>query len=247
MNIDRMALYLSGKFSPFYQAPFDKLHLIELIRDQFYKEFPDDLFKLVDSESFYSICLNKVNRVDPKKLIELIKLLNIPSEAWWLEIKELRSDKLKELKDEFEKLKAMPDTKAKERGKLFEKWFIRLLELFELQPRHDIKNWVDQIDGSFVLDWQVFVFEIEWIDWNSDKNYIVEIADKASNLHWTLWLAIAYNGFTSTSFEKIKTKKNVLMMTWKNIESVLNEEIWFDELIRNIKRKGAEEWKPYLD
>lgn len=247
MDIDRISLYLSGKFSPFYQAPFDKLELIEIIRDHFFKEFPDDLFKLVDSESFYSISLNKVNRKDPKKLIKIIKLLKVPPEAGWLEKKDLRSDEIKELRKEFNDMKLMPDSKATERGKLFETWFIKLLELFDLSPRHDIKNWVDQIDGSFVLDWQVFVFEIEWIDKNSDKNYIVEIADKANNLHWTLWLAIAYKGFTSTAFEKVKTHKNVLMLTWKTLESVLNESIWLDDMIREIKRRWAEKWKPYLD
>jgi hypothetical protein len=64
MDINRIALYLSGKLPPYYGAPFDKLELIELIRATSSKGFSDDFFKLVDSQDFYSMCLNRVSRSD---------------------------------------------------------------------------------------------------------------------------------------------------------------------------------------
>lgn len=258
MNLDRISLYLAGKFSPYYQAPFDKLRLIEIIRDHFWDTFPDDLFKLVDSESFYSMALNKVKRQDEKdatkKLKEIIKILNIPEDAGGLSKKDSRSEKLLELKKEYEELKKMELKKMEKkdaiiRGNQFEKWFIKLLSLFDLDPHHNIKNGVDQIDGSFVIDGQIYIFEIEWTDNKSDKNYVVEVSDKAKNLHGTLGIAVSQKGFKSTVFTKISEndRKNVLLISGKNIEAILNEEIELKDLIIKIKRRGAEKGKPYLD
>ena len=85
MNLDRISLYLAGKFSPYYQAPFDKLELLEIIRDHLHLIPIDDLFKLIDSESFYPMALNKVQRQDTKdkteNLKKIITILKIPEDA----------------------------------------------------------------------------------------------------------------------------------------------------------------------
>ena len=41
--------------------------------------------------------------------------------------------------------------------------------MYDLKPRHDITDGIDQIDDSFVLDGQLFIFEIEWTEQNSSK------------------------------------------------------------------------------
>jgi hypothetical protein len=41
------------------------------------------------------------------------------------------------------------------------------------------------------LDNQIYIYEAEWKVKNSDKNYIVEVSDKANNLIGTLGIAIA--------------------------------------------------------
>ena len=247
MNIDKIALFLAGKFPPHYGVPFDKLYLVEIIRKKSPASFSDDLFKIIDSQDFYSNCLKKVERADKGALIEIIKDLNVPEDAGGLSKKDLISDKLKELKGELEEMKEMKSTQK--RGKQFEKWFIKLLDLFELQPRHDIKDGTDQIDGSFMLNGQCYIFEIEWTEKNSSKNYIVEVSDKATKLEGTIGVAIAYKGFTKPSFDKVEksARKNVLMIKGEDIKKVLNGEIGIDELIKAIKRRGAEEGKPYLD
>lgn len=194
------------------------------------------------SESFYSMALNKVKRQDGKdkteKLKEIIKILKIPEDAGGLSAMDLRSEKLAELKKELEEMEKMKKGQEQERGKQFEKWFISLLELYDLKPRHDITDGIDQIDDSFVLDGQLFIFEIEWTEQNSSKNYIVEVSDKATKLEGTLGLT----GFTNPSFEKVKRspRKNTLMMQGKDIKRVLKKEIALDDLIRDIKRRGTE-------
>ena len=176
MDINRIALYLAGKFSPYYQAPFDKLELLEIIRDHFYKEFPDDLFKLVDSEAFYSMALNKVQRQDLKdeteKLKQIISILKIPEVAGGLSIKDLRGDKLAELKKEYEDMEKMDSSESQKRGYQFEAWLKKLFDVFELKPRASYKTSIDQIDGSFELDGKEYLLEAKWVKDPVDKSIV---------------------------------------------------------------------------
>jgi len=249
MDLNRIALFLAGKFPPYYGVPFDKLELVELIRAKSPQSFSDDFFKIFDSQDFYSNCLKRVERVDKGTLVEIVKSLNVPEDAGGLSKKDLIREKLEELKKEYEAFEKMKKNENKKRGKQFEKWFIKLLDLFGLEPKHDIKDGIDQIDGSFMLDGQYYIFEIEWTEQNSNKNYIVEVSDKATKLEGTLGVAISYKGFTWPSFDKVEksARKNVLMLKGKDLKKVLDEEITLANLIRSIKRRGAEEGKPYLD
>jgi len=89
IDINRISLYLAGKLPPYYRAPFDKLELIELIRKHSPAWFSDDFFKLIDSQDFYSICLNRVERgesVDSSdkntnNIFNILHELDIPSEV----------------------------------------------------------------------------------------------------------------------------------------------------------------------
>jgi len=252
MNIHRVALYLSGNLPPYYGKPYDRLELLTEIESLTNEDF-SKLYKVIDSEHFYSMCLNKLEKSDEKALKKLLKKLDVDEDAGGLSKEDKIVDELEILKKEYKAMKALPekltDKQRIERGNEFERWLIRLMNLFNLNAKGNIKNGVDQIDGSLVLDGQIIIFEAEWIDKNSSKNYIVEVSDKASYMIGTLGLAIAYKGFASTAFSKIKTitAKNVLLLSGKDIEKVLNKEIRFDDLLRKIKRRGAEKGKPYLD
>lgn len=73
MDINRLALYLSWKLPPYYRPEYDRLKLIEKIRALNYNTFTEDLFKIIDSSRFYSICLN---RLDEKQLEKLVDWMN---------------------------------------------------------------------------------------------------------------------------------------------------------------------------
>ncbi len=91
IDIHRIGLYLAGKLPPYYRAPFDKLELIELIREKSPDGFTDDFFKIIDSQDFYSMSLARVQRAEKQNkkldndnqstLLEIIKALNIPKDA----------------------------------------------------------------------------------------------------------------------------------------------------------------------
>ena len=172
MEINRIALYLAGKLPPYYQAPFDKYEFIEIIRANSISGFSDDFFKLIDSQDFYSMCLNRVKRANEDDFVKVMKKLNIKEDAGGLSKKDIRKDGLSKLKKELNKMKIMKKEEARTRGYRFEKWFVKLLDLFDLKPNFNIKNGVDQIDGSFILDNQIYIFEIEWKhDKKSNKTF----------------------------------------------------------------------------
>ncbi|EKD65857.1 MAG: hypothetical protein ACD_49C00079G0021 [uncultured bacterium (gcode 4)] len=84
MDLNRISIYLTWRFPPFYQEAFDKYELIELIRANSPKSISDDFFKFIDSQDFYSMSLNAVKRHDEKSLKKIIEILNIPEDAGWL-------------------------------------------------------------------------------------------------------------------------------------------------------------------
>ena len=80
--MEKISLYLAGKYSPYYQAPYDKLHFIEILRAESPKSFTTDFFKIIDSNDFYSNCLNRVKRYEKSALRNIYRKLNIPKELY---------------------------------------------------------------------------------------------------------------------------------------------------------------------
>lgn len=217
MNIDRIALYLEGKFSPYYKAPFDKLELLEIIRDHFHKGFTDDLFKLIDSESFYSLCLNKIKRADiqdgSENLVKIIKKLKIPEDAGGLTKKDLKKTKLEELKKEYAEMEKGGNTakEKRERGYQFEKWLTKLFDLFDLDPRASYKTDLDQIDGSFELDGKEYLLEAKWTKDESNTDVVDKMFARLNRcLIGTVGLIISQSGFTKNAQEVAGKNKKTL-------------------------------------
>lgn len=91
---NRIALYLTGKLPPHYKAPIDKLYFIEVVRGAFTaghggksnEHFPESVFDFIDrqaktEEQFFSMVLNKAERIDRKKFEKLIETLEIHPDA----------------------------------------------------------------------------------------------------------------------------------------------------------------------
>jgi len=248
MNLHRVALYLAGKLPPYYKEPFDKLELIELIK-KFSKKDYSDLLLLTNADDFYSMALNKVQRSDEKALKKLLKKLNIDEDAGGLSKEDEIGDELRILIKEYEEMKKMGIIKGdyQKRGYKFEKWLIKLFNLFGLKPRASYRTDLDQIDGSFELDGKEYLMEAKWTKEESDTN----VGDKMfarlnRGLISTVGLIISYSGFTSEAKKAAKGYKNILLMSGNDINNILNGEIELGTLIRSIRRRMAEEGNPYL-
>jgi hypothetical protein len=248
MIIHRAALYLSGKLPPYYQAPFDKLELINLIQKHSKEVETSDLFKVIDSEDFYSMALNRMEKADSDGLVELLKELEIPEDAGGLSMDEMKKKTLDELKEEFKKLERMRS--AQSRGLKFEKWLFNLFEHFELAPRFSYLRENDQIDGSFELDGKEYLMEAKW--WKVDKKVGSKVSDTIFGklnrcLVGTVALIISISGFSEEAVRAAAGHKNIILMDKKNLKAILERNCDLGSLIRKIRRKMAEEGKPYLD
>lgn len=251
MDINRIALYLAWKFPPYYGVHFDKLEFIELIRAESHSWFTDDFFKLIDSQDFYSMCLNRVHKSDKIGIVEIIKKLKVPEDAGGLTKNDLIGDKLKELKKEYEEMKKMENSTAK--GNRFEDIVCKLFDIFGLKTRNPDKSGVDKFDGAIELDWSNYLIESKWkIDTNKDD--VGEFGSKFRDSHLigTLWLFVFDE--TPLKEEKLinlinraKDTKCILLITTKDLDRVFNQEIWIDDLVRKLKRRMAEEGKPFLE
>lgn len=249
MDIHRIALYLAGKLPPYYQAPFDKLELIELIRGNSKKGYTADFFKLVDSEDFYAMCLNRVQKADSENFLKIIKKLEVPEDAGGLEKKLLHEDKLAELKKEFEELNDLNVTgkDKQKRGYKFERWLKDFFDLFGLEPRAAYKTQLDQIDGSFVLDGKEYLLEAKWTIKPSDTNVDDKMFGRLNRcLIGTIGLIISKAGFTENAKKAAAIHKNILLMSGKDILEVLNGKIDLESQIRKIRRRMAEEGEAFL-
>ena len=249
MNIDKISLYLSGKFPPYYWGSFDKLEFIELLRSKSPSGFSDDFFRLIDSQDFYSMCLNRVKRTDKPALFEILKTLKIPEDAGGLGKSELINEKLKELKQQYEIMKWVSKKDANKRWYSFENWIYELFNLFELKPRKSYRSEFDQIDWSFELDWRIYLLELKWLGEPIDKTVVDSFSWKISRcLVWTIWLIISQSSFniTAKKIAGIMTIKNIVMLDWNDIEEVLSWNIKLPDLIKSVIRRMSEEWVPHI-
>ncbi len=73
---------------------------------------------------------------------------------------QLRSQALRDLKEEFFQLAA--DSDRSRAGLALERLLNRLFEMFELQPRQPFRVVGEQIDGSFQLDGETYLLESKW-------------------------------------------------------------------------------------
>jgi len=255
MNLDRIALFLAGVFPPYYQEPFSKLKLIRLVRahTKLQKSTIDDLLVIVDSKDFFAECLKSIEEVDAIGLKELIKFLAVPEDAGGISKKDLISEELKKLKKDLEKMKSMKSGKERERGIIFQKWVCKLFDVFGLKTRDPDKFGMDQFDGAAELDGNNYLIESKWKT-DINKNDVGEFSAKFrdTNLIGTLGLFV-FNE-TGLGKEKLnnlikraKDTKNILLLQTKDIEKVLDQDIKLDDLVRSLKRRAAEEGKPFLD
>lgn len=152
-----------------------------------------------------------------------------------------RADALGQLKDEFFRLAA--DSDRNKAGLALELLLNKLFNLFELSPREPFRVVGEQIDGSFVLDGQVYLLESKW-----EKNPLPEadllvfrgkIEGKST---FTRGVMIALNDVSAPAREAITRGKapSFFVMNGHDLMMVLSEAISLTEFLRKRVRLLAE-------
>jgi hypothetical protein len=153
-----------------------------------------------------------------------------------------RSQALGQLKEEFFQLAAERD--RNKAGLALEKLLNRLFELFELQPRQPFRVVGEQIDGSFLLDGDVYLLESKWEKHPLPEADLLVFRGKIEGKStFTRGVFIALNDVSVQAREAITRGKapSFFVMNGHDLAMILSEAISLPAFLRSRVRLLAEQ------
>ncbi|MBV4431687.1 restriction endonuclease [Clostridium tyrobutyricum] len=132
------------------------------------------------------------------------------------------------------------------RGFAFEKYLFELFKQNELEPRNSFKIIGEQIDGSFILNKEVYLLEAKWTKPQIDKAELVIFNEKVSSKSgFTRGLFVSFSGYTSEAIETFENGRtvNIILMTVQELAILLQRKLDFKDIIWRKVRFLAEEGK----
>lgn len=149
---------------------------------------------------------------------------------------------LEELKKEFFALHDEPNRQLA--GLSLEKVLNRLFELHDLNPRGPFRVVGEQIDGSFVLDHEVYLLEAKWpVEPCSESDLLVFRGKIEGKSQFTRGLFISINGISEEASKSIVRGKqpNFFIVDGYDLTMLLEDNIALVEFLRHRHRLLAEE------
>lgn len=153
-----------------------------------------------------------------------------------------RAEALMALRTHFYALASEQDRQAAGFG--LEKLLNELFCLFDLDPRPPFRVLGEQIDGSFLLDFETYLVEARWHKHPiSEADLLVFRGKIEGKSAFTRGVFIALNGYTREARESIVKGKqpNFFLMDGYDLTTVIEAQADFQELLRFKFRKLAEE------
>lgn len=130
------------------------------------------------------------------------------------------------------------------RGFAFEKFLREFFEENELQPRGSFKIEGEQIDGSFILNNEVYLIEAKWRNKPTDKADLVVFNEKVSSKSgFTRGLFISYSGYSEEALHTFASGRtiNIVLMTVAELAMILQQHKEFTDFLWKKVRALAEE------
>ncbi|MEX1376259.1 MAG: restriction endonuclease [Eubacteriales bacterium] len=146
-------------------------------------------------------------------------------------------------KTEIHKLANLDDTPQK-RGYAFESYLCQLFSDCGLDPRGSFKITGEQIDGSFVMDSEIYLLEAKWTNAQQSKDDLVVFNEKVtSKSTFTRGLFISFAGFTENAVATFNSgrKPSIVLMTVQELVVSFERKIEFKSLLKKKIRALAEE------
>ena len=154
---------------------------------------------------------------------------------------------LDDLRARFLALQTQNDRQAA--GLALEKLLNELFSLSGLQPGKAFRVVGEQIDGSFVLDSEVYLLEAKWTREQTSEAPLLTFRGKVEGKSAiTRGLFLSINGFSPQAILAITKGKQptFLMMDGADLYRVLEGHVQLDELLRRKIRHLAERGDPYV-
>jgi restriction endonuclease len=132
------------------------------------------------------------------------------------------------------------------RGYAFEKFLTRLFNSFGMEARQGFRIIGEQIDGSFVLNNNVYLVEAKW---QSGKTAAADlhgfqgkIGQKAM---WTRGVFISHAGFTEEGLIAFGRAKNIICIDGLDLSDAFLRELPFDLVVEKKVRRASETGKVF--
>ena len=130
------------------------------------------------------------------------------------------------------------------RGYAFEKYLNEFFNANKLEARSSFRIVGEHIDGSFILDSEVYLLEAKWQDGYTKKDDLILFQEKVTNKSiYTRGLFISYSGYDKSNidtFLKSKTSR-IILMDGAELVNCLEKHIDFREFLESKHRLLAEE------
>lgn len=133
------------------------------------------------------------------------------------------------------------DLPPHQRGYAFEAFLKRIFDAAGLAAREPFRNTGEQIDGSFVLGDEVYLFEAKWhagLTPAADLHVFHGKLDQKAA--WARGLFVSFNGFTPEGLAAFGTGKRIICMDGRDIYDALEREIPLKSVLERKIRRAAE-------
>ena len=143
-------------------------------------------------------------------------------------------------------LMAVSTLQPQARGYAFETFLKQAFDLYGMDAKERFRLRGEEIDGSFVLDHETYLFEAKWrfeLTGADDlRNFEGKLGDRAA---WARGLFVSYTGFTAGGLETFGRGRRTICMTGQDFDEALSRELPLDYVIREKVRRAVETGAPY--
>lgn len=132
------------------------------------------------------------------------------------------------------------------RGYAFERFLKGAFNLYGMLAKDGFRLRGEEIDGSFVLDHETYLFEAKWkFELTGVDDLLVFDGKLGSRAAWARGLFVSYTGFTDGGLEAFGRGRRTICMTGQDFDEALSRELPIDHVIRQKARRAVETGAPY--
>lgn len=132
------------------------------------------------------------------------------------------------------------------RGYAFEKFLKGAFNLYGMMARDSFRLRGEEIDGSFVLDHETYLFEAKWrFELTGVDDLLVFDGKLGSRAAWARGLFVSYTGFSDGCLHAFGRARRTICMSGQDFDEALSRELPLDHVIREKVRRAVETGAPY--
>lgn len=132
------------------------------------------------------------------------------------------------------------------RGYAFEKFLRGAFNLYGMMAKNSFRLRGEEIDGSFVLDHETYLFEAKWrFEMTGVDDLLIFDGKLGSRAAWARGLFVSYTGFSEGGLHAFGRGRRTICMNGQDFDEALSRELPLDYVIREKVRRAVETGAPF--